>query len=343
MPVIVGLLLLGVQNDALALGTASGTNVTSQATVDFEVDGVTMNQVSSNAASFLVDNKVDLTVTTLDAAGVQVVNGALAQVLTYSVTNDGNTVQDYSLAAQAATGNIFGITDNFDATNVQVFVDANANGTYESATDTQTYIDELVADASITVFVVADMPASQNNGDGALYDLIAQTAVGGTGSAQGADITTDDAAAADDPNTVQIVFGDDAGSADAANDGAHSSTDAYVIVTATLQATKSQMVVTDPINGGTNPKAIPEATVRYTIAVTNNGSVDAENVSIVDMIPTDTSYVAGTLTLGGSGLTDADDADEGDYNVTNAGGLTVVLASIAPAATSTITFDVTVD
>lgn len=257
LPVMVGLLLLGVQNDALALGTASGTNVTSQATVDFEVDGVTMNQVSSNAAVFLVDNKVDLTVTTLDAAGVQVVNGALAQVLSFSVTNEGNTVQDYSLAAQAATGNIFGITDNFDATNVLVFADANANGTYEPATDTQTYIDELAADASLTVFIVADMPASQNNGDGALYDLVAQTAEGGAASTQGTDITADDGTIADDPATVEIVFGDDAGSVDAANDGAHSSTDAYVVVTATLSATKSQYVVTDPINGATNRRRSP--------------------------------------------------------------------------------------
>lgn len=83
--------------------------------------------------------------------------------------------------------------------------------------------------------------------------------------------------------------------------------------------------------------------MRYTIAVTNNGSADADNVSVVDMIPTDTSYVPGTLTLGGSALTDADDADEGDYNVTNTGGVTVVLSSIAPAATATLTFDVTVD
>lgn len=333
-----------VHSNALAAGTASGTSIDNQATVDYEVGGIAQTTVNSNTATFVVDNKVDLTVATTDVAAVAVIPGSADNVLTFTVTNEGNTVQDYSLAAQAAAGTLFGVTDNFDATNVAVFVDVNDNDSYEPATDTATYIDELAADGAITVFILGDVPLAQEDGDGALYDLIAQTAAGGTSSTQGADITTDDAGEADDSTAVQIVFADGAGTADAAEDGKHSSRDAYEVVTATLSVVKDEDVISDPINGGTNPKAIPGATIRYTITVTNGGSDDADAIVFVDDIPTNTSYTAGTITLNSTAKTDADDADEADYNVTNAGAVTVSVGTLAASGGSaTITFDVTVD
>ncbi|MFH1864928.1 MAG: hypothetical protein ABIK85_03520 [Candidatus Eisenbacteria bacterium] len=341
-PLLAGVLIMGMTLNALATGTASGTSVDNTATIDYQVGGIDQTPVT-DIVSFVVDNRVDLTVSTNDVGAVEVVPGATAQVLTFAVTNDGNTVQDYSLTAQAAAGAWGGATDNFDATGVQAYVDANGNGTYDIATDTETYIDELAADTSIPVFVVGAIPLDRADDDGALYDLIAQTAVGGTSGSQGADITSDDSGIADNPATVEIVFADAAGTADALYDGQHSSRDAYTVVTATIGVAKSSVVVTDPINGATNPKAIPGATVRYTITVSNSGSAGATNVVIVDAIPTNTTYSAGTMTLDASGLTDAADADAGDYNVTNSSAITVALAALAAGGSATVTFDVTVD
>jgi uncharacterized repeat protein (TIGR01451 family) len=329
---------------AMATGTPSGTSIDNDATVDYEVGGVPQAQVASNTASFLVDNMIDLTVATVDVAPVQVVPGDTSRVLTYTVTNDGNTVQDYSLTAQGASGTWNGATDNFDATGISVFVDANDNGVYEPATDTATYIDELAADATITAFIVGDIPLDRSDGDAALYDLIAQTAVGGSPGSQGSDITSDDSGIPDNPATVEIVFADAAGTADAQYDGQHSSTDGYLVVTATLGVVKSSTVVSDPINGVTNPKAIPGATVRYTLTVTNGGSEDADNVVLVDPIPTNATYASGTITLNAGSLTDAVDADAGDYNGTNPGAVTVTIATLSQGGGSaTVTFDVTVD
>ncbi len=58
--------------------------------------------------------------------------------------------------------------------------------------------------------------------------------------------------------------------------------------TATLQIVKTSTVVSDPINGTINPKAIPGAVVQYNITVTNigNGPVDAGTVIITDPLPT---------------------------------------------------------
>jgi uncharacterized repeat protein (TIGR01451 family) len=335
--------MLGSQA-ATATGTPSGTSIDNDATVDYEVGGVPQTQVPSNTASFVVDNMIDLTVATVDGAPVQVVPGDTSRVLTYTVTNDGNTLQDYSLTAQGASGTWNGATDNFDATGVQVFVDGNGNGTYEPLTDTATYIDELAADATITAFIVGDIPIDRSDGDGALYDLIAQTAVGGSPGSQGADITSDDSGIPDNPATVEIVFADEAGTADAQYDGQHSSTDAYLVVSAALGVVKSSTVVSDPINGTTNPKAIPGATVRYTITVTNSGSADADNVVVVDQIPANATYSTGTITLDAAPLTDAVDADAGDYNGTNPGAVTVTIATLTQGGGSAaVTFDVTVD
>ena len=53
---------LTVFQSAYAVGTASGTNITNTATVNFTVGGVGQTPVNSNVTTFVVDRKVDLTV-----------------------------------------------------------------------------------------------------------------------------------------------------------------------------------------------------------------------------------------------------------------------------------------
>jgi uncharacterized repeat protein (TIGR01451 family) len=243
---------------------------------------------------------VDLTVVTVDVAPVVVIPGSNDMVLTYTLTNTGNTVQDYSLSALPGAGIFFGVTDNFDANNVQVFVDANANGTYDAGTDIGTYIDELAADAAVTVFIIADIPIDRIDQDGAIYDLVAQTAQGGGAGVQGADILSDDSGVPEDPLTVQIVFADQAGSVDAVYDGRFSSRDVYLVGSALLTIVKSSSVILDPFNGATNPKAIPGATIHYVIDVANSGTANADAVVVEDQIPANTTYVSASVTTSNS-------------------------------------------
>ena len=294
------LLVLGTTQVVTAIGTPSGTTVDNTATLDYSVGGINQIQIVSNTVSFVVDNKIDLTVTTVDGAAVVVNPGSTAMVLTYTVANTGNTTQDYSLAAQAGAGVFYGETDNFDATNVQVFVDANGNGIYEAGTDNSSYIDELAEDMSVTVFIVADIPIDRVDQDAAIYDLIAQTAQGGAAGVQGADILSDDAGIPDDPATVQIVFADLAGSVDGAYDGRFSSRDVYVVGSAVLAVVKSSAVILDPFNGASNPKAIPGATVHYVIDVANTGTTNADAVVVQDQIPANTTFVSASVTTSNS-------------------------------------------
>jgi hypothetical protein len=367
---------LAAPSPAFAVGTAANTIINNRAGVTYSVGGTPQAVIESTRAgnttpgagngadtTFLVDRMLDLTVGELGASYTTVVGGATAQVLTFNLANTGNDVQDFSFTATnraSATAGPFGGTDNFDATGVIVRADVNGNGTYEPLTDTATFADELAADANTVVFVVGSIPNTQVDGDLSVLTLTAQVAAGGAAAAQGADIVTDDAASADDPNAVQNVFADGAGDTDAANDGQHSDTDGYSVASASLTIQKTSAVISDPVNLGVNPKSIPGAIVEYTVVISNDptASASATNVTLSDDLSTEIglgtvafetdSYGVGQgieLTPPGGGptpLTNAVDPDQGDFGGTGADTVTVSGITLAAGETATITYRVQV-
>lgn len=74
---------------------------------------------------------------------------------------------------------------------------------------------------------------------------------------------------------------------------------------ATLTATKTSQLVSDPSNGTINAKAIPGAIVRYAITITNTGTlpVDASSVFIVDPLPATLNYDGSTTVTFTNGST----------------------------------------
>lgn len=321
-----------IPQQVMAAGTASGISISNTATVDFQVGGVDQTAITSNTASFVVDNKVDVTVASLSNATV--VPGSNNQVLVLSVSNAGNTTQGYSVA-------VTGGTDDFDMTNVRIYLDVNGDGALDGGDTLYTLlanIADIAADGSIQVLIVADTPLTTSDGEAAVYNLIATTLNAGSTT-----VTANDSASADDPNAVQVVWADGAGSDDAATDGKHSAAGTYTVASAALTVNKTLAVNSDPINGAANPKAIPGATVRYTVTVQNTGSSDATSVVLVDATPVNTTYVAGSITLDTVAKTDSSDGDEADYNLTNAGAVTLTIATLAAGSTATITFDATIN
>jgi hypothetical protein len=303
------LFTLGV-SVAHAGGTPSGTTISNTATLTFSVGGVAQPTVGSSptgnssgagtATTFLVDKKVNLTVTTTDSTFVSVAPGATAQVLTFSVTNTGNDVQDFALtSSQRPNGTtLFGGTDDFDATGCSQFVESGATAGYQAAQDTATFIDELAADASKTVYVVCSIPNTQVNGDVAVVTLQAQARVGGTAGSLGGTLT---ATAGANTAGVDIVFADAAGSDDAANDALYSSRDAYKVQSAVLTVTKTASLVCDTVDGTTNPKNIPGAIVRYAVVVTNSGAGTASGIltTVQDVLNANVTFDTNQVTGAG--------------------------------------------
>lgn len=299
---------LGVMHNAYATGTAANTSIANKATVNYTVGGVAQTPIESSPAgnatpgagngantAFVVDDKVDLTVTEVSGGATTVNPGQTGAVTEFRVTNTGNAPHAYQLAASnLAAATLFGNADNSDVNNLRVFVDANNNGTYEPATDTATSILTLAADANVRVFIVADVPATATNGQYANVRLIASTAVNNTPGT-----LVVQTAGADTPGSVDIVFADGFGTAgDVARDGKHSADDQYAVQSATLSIQKTSAVISDPFNGATNPKAIPGAVIEYAVIVTNNGAVAAGGVTINDPPPANTTFQQNVYSAG---------------------------------------------
>jgi len=338
--------LLGA-TPAMAAGTTAGTDITNTVTVDFKVGGVDQTQQQASD-TFKVDRKVNLTVAQSDSATTTVVPGQNGAVTTFRVTNTSNAVLDFSLAASQLSGGTAenGGTDNFDVTNLKVFVDSNGNGVYDAGVDTATFIDELAADATVTVFVLGDIALNRVNGDVAGVRLTATANEGGTAASLGAVVTQSTGA---DTDGVETVFADGAGDTDAVRDGKFSDGDDYTVSAADIEVVKISTVIEDPFNGTDNPKAIPGATVEYCIAVFNgSGANTATSVSINDTIPANLTYVSsfgvqvnGTVTGDSSSFTcNDDDTATGSQS---GGDVSGTISSIAGGAARTLRFRVTVD
>ena len=119
---LIALSCVGVLQGAYANGTASGTNITNQATVDYSVGGVTQTTITSPAASFVVDTRIDFNVTELGGTATQTTPGLVNVVTRFQLTNTGNSTQGYVLSVVNEAGTVvFTQTDNQDVNNVRIF------------------------------------------------------------------------------------------------------------------------------------------------------------------------------------------------------------------------------
>jgi len=122
--------------------------------------------------------------------------------------------------------------------------------------------------------------------------------------------------------------------------------------TANLMIAKTSSVVSDPTNGTTDPKAIPGATMRYCILVTNNGSGTATAINVADALPAATSFVpaslrsgpscAGAATVEDDNSSGADESDPFGASITGT-SLSATASTLAPGTALAVVFDVVVN
>lgn len=334
-------------------GTVAGTTISNQANASYTVNG-TPQTTQSNTTTFVVDRKVNLTLIT-DQSGPTSVNlGQTGAVTRFRLTNNTNATQDFILDAdqQNIVAGVLPGTDDFDVTNVHIYVDKNGNGVYDPGVDTASYVDELPPDTSVEIFIVADVPGTGlfNQSFVALH---ATVAAGGTPGTMGAALVPTTDLVANSDTTVDVVFADgdsDGGfPGDVARNGQSRVYAAYAISThnVNLTVTKSSRVLTDGVSV-TNPKALPGATVEYCLVV-NNATLmtGASNVVLTDLIPTNTTYVPGSISLGSlSGTTGCvvngvPQSDSTSYD-SGANKVTVTIPTLAGGATVAASFDVTI-
>ena len=328
---------------AFAAGTTAGSTITNTVTVNYQVGGVAQNAVSATD-NLIVDRKINLVVAQLGTTTTSVSPGQTSAVTGFTVTNSSNATLDFALALSQSSGGTaaHGGTDNFNVSNVKLYLDTDNSGTYNAGDTLITYLDEIAADATKTVFVVSDIPLGKSTGDVANVRLTATAAESGGAGSLGATVTQTAGA-----NTagMDTVFADTNANGNVAGDGASFAENDYTVLAAALTAVKTSKIISDPINGSTNPKMIPGATVEYCIAVSNGaGSATATSVALSDPLPSQTTYLAafgikvnGTVT---AGACNADGVAGGSFASNTVSG---TLSNVAAGATSTLVFRVTIN
>lgn len=325
--------LVGLSSSpAFAAGTTAGDSITNNVSVAYQVGGVDQTEETASD-TFVVDRKVDVVVAEVGAASTSVSPGELQAAITFDVTNSSNDVVDLDLSIVQST------SDDFDISNVQYYLD-DGDGVFDAGDTLITYLDEMAEDETRTVHVVGDTPISATNGQTADVALIADAHAGGGAAALGAELT---ATAGADTAGIDTVLADGAGDEDVASAGDFSDTDTFVVAGADVVVTKASTVISDPINGTTNPKAIPGATIEYCITVSNAaGAATATGVNVNDVLPADVTYDAGFGIFVDGDATCTSGVAGGSYNAADA-EVDGVLSDIAASVTRSLYFRVTID
>jgi uncharacterized repeat protein (TIGR01451 family) len=312
---------------ALAAGTPAGTVIKNTVSVSGFYGGVPFALTAGN--SFMVDRAINVVVTKNSDANTAPTSTNVA--LSFLVSNTSNTSMRFALSAVSKP------TNTWTVNNVRIYRDNNSSGSWDAGdtlyADAGTFGD-VASGASVTMLIVADAPAVLTIGQTALYDLVATAVDAGT-----LNVSTQTAG----PNTpgIDTVFLDTAGSAggDGARDGKHSASGAFSATSSAVNVNLTKTVTTLDQWGGNLP--IPGAILRYTIVGTATGSGTANNVVISDPLPLNTTYIANTLRLNGTAVTDVVDADAGDVGGTTPNAVTVKLGNLTSTSPAqTIQFDV---
>jgi uncharacterized repeat protein (TIGR01451 family) len=309
-------------NKAHAVGAPAGSSIDNTAIVTYSVGSVTAT-TTSNPTTVTVAEILDVVVT-LQTPNVPVVPGATQQEMLYRVTNAGNGPEAFLLTMSSVIGG-----DEFDpvAAAPSIYFDTDASG--DLSPGDVPYVaggndPVLNADAFVAVLVVNDIPAAVSDGNRGRSSLSAAARTG-TGTAG------DEFLGAGAGGTIAVV-----GTTGA--DGI--ATGEYLVSGVTVNAVKSATVA-DQFAG---QRPIPGATINYSIVVTATGSGSALSTLFSDAIPANTTYVPGTLTLNSVALSDATDADVGEFTNAPTPRVRVQLGTLTTASgPQTIQFAVTIN
>jgi uncharacterized repeat protein (TIGR01451 family) len=306
----------------LAVGTPAGTSIQNTAQVSYTLGGAPIS-VNSNPTALIVAEILNVNVA-VQTPTVTVAPGATQRVVVMRVTNTGNGSETFVIA-----GNSVVAGDDYDPIPATPFIYFDTDNSGDLSPADVAYVSGsnnpvLAADQFTTLLLVNSIPTGLANGAAGRTQLTAQ-ALTGTGA----------------PGTV--FAGQGTGGVDAVvgtSTASQIGTGAYVIAGLQLNAVKSQAVVDQ--FGGT--RALPGARINYQVVITPTGTGTANAVLFTDVIPVNTTYIAGTLRLNAAVLTDAADADAGQFVATPTAQVRVTLGDMTQASgVQTIDFAVTIN
>jgi len=290
-----------------AKGTKAGSLVDNKAKIEYDLNGILLN-VNSNTDSFVVDRIVDISTTWQDSSAIKVSAGDKARVLTFLLTNEGNSEDNITLSTLHENNS------TFKAQNIKLFEDSNGNGIFDKGSDLEISNLNLNEDANKTIFIVADIPNDNvEPGNESKEELIATSnATASTGD--------------DDKNRIDTVI----------RTKKDSATGVYSIWEYWLESKKSATIHSEDNTTHTGSK------ITYKIELSIGGNSSNKkllNINFADAIPSGTKYLPNSLKLNAHTLTDANDSDQGFFDNNS---IKVHINKIENSEKKSIEFDVIV-
>lgn len=292
-------------SSAHAAAPAAGTNISNVASASYTDSTGNPKTVSSNIVTTTV---LPVASFTLIADRTANANANNQVSLSHTLTNTGNGSDTFtvSVADVAASAN----ADQYDFSNLKVYLDSNKDGTPDSQTPVTSVT--LAAGQSVNLIVQATTPTTRAGG--------AALSAGDLGKLTiTAQSTLDNTLTATNTDTVKIT------------NGAVISVIKSASVTA-IDATQASATARE---------------VEYKLVYQNTGNTTATAVTVTDLLPAGLTYVAGSAKLAGVTQTDGVDADGYKFVETTLGSgkgtVTLTIPTLAPNTTGTLTFKVRVD
>jgi len=328
--VVVGWLVLSyMSSHAQAAGTPAGTVVSNTVTLTYTLGGAA-NVASSNAATFTVDEIINVSLVAQDVAPVAVNSPDTNRVITFTLINIGNGSENFSLNRNNAIAG-----DQFDPLTAVVggiFIESGAQTGFQAGgpnADTL-YIPSsndpvLAADASLIVYLVSDIPSSLALGSTARVSLSASALTAGASGAA--------------PGTT--LAGAGVGGVDAlvgVSRAAATTVASYQVSGLAVAVFKRVSLIKDP-QGRISTIIMPGSELTYSVTLRVSGNGTANNLAFDDPLPAETDFVPGSITVNGQARTDAAGDDNADFT---ANTINVVFGNTVSPATHVIEFRVTV-
>jgi uncharacterized repeat protein (TIGR01451 family) len=335
-------MLFGQQ--AMAEGTRAGTSIANTATVDYVVNGVDQDEITSDpaTATFVVDRRISFTLTP-DASDdlVTVTPGGAGYFVDFTLVNGSNDILDFTLVvAEVAPsdGSIDVDGQGGDTADMGTLDYAVVTGTDGTPTrGGEQYVDDLAADDSVRIRVFGDAALTLLNGQIAGAELRA-TAVDSSGTS-GSPGAVFDYNVADTAAGVETVDFADA-------DGVQVAIDGFLVQSADVSITKDYEVIDDGLDG---TLAIPGALVEYVVTVGNaSTTTGATGVVVTDTLASELEFeVDGmggtddmTYEVNGGGATGCSEGADGDICERSGQDLTFTIGTLNASETYVFTWRV---
>jgi uncharacterized repeat protein (TIGR01451 family) len=303
-----------------AQGIAAGTVIRNVAVVTFHPSDAQDTVVEiSTSNEFVISETINVDVTWLDSPAVVTSTPGIAKVLSFRVTNTGNGNEAYSLKTNDMLSG-----DDFNPQVQKIYLESNGIPGFQNNADTL-YIPGnndplLAADESIVVYVSSDIPANLGSENIGKAELVATSTTQGARSA-----TRGTALANAGDNGIEAVL--------LVDYGTDMSRGHYIVSTLKVDIQKRVISTIDRFG---NTRLMPGSKVTYEISVNTSGDGIAENVVIRDPTPANMQYVANSIFLDGTRMTDATDTDAADFNISNTNTASITLGNLTTSASHVI-------